>query len=75
MTRRIKMNSLPTNAQVQTWMGLARKQFVSAIVLLALLAAMAVALAGAAYYVREQAYGTDSSSLMAGIPRCPRGCI
>jgi hypothetical protein len=69
------MNTLPTNAQVQMWMGLTRQQLLVAIVLLALLAAMVIALLGAGYYVGEQAYSTDSSSLMAGGPRCPpRGC-
>jgi hypothetical protein len=52
------MNTLPMHAQVQTWMGLNRQQLLSAIVLLALLAALAIALMGAAYY----ASGTTASA-------------
>jgi hypothetical protein len=66
------MNALPTNAQVQMWMGLTRQQLLVAILLLALLAAMAIALLGAGYYVSEQGYSTESSSLLAGLRRnCP----
>ena len=69
------MNTLPTNVDAQTWLGLTRQQLLATIVLLALLAAMTIALLGAGYYAGEQAYSTDSSSLMAGGPRCPsRGC-
>jgi hypothetical protein len=67
------MNTLPTHAQVQTWMGLTRQQLLGTIVLLVLLAAMTIALLGAGYYASEQAYSTDRSSLLAGAPRCPSG--
>jgi hypothetical protein len=67
--KEIKMNMLPTNAQA--WMGLTRQQLVSAIVLLALLVAMAVAIVGASIYTGEQAYSTENSSLLAARPRCP----
>jgi hypothetical protein len=66
------MNSLPTTGQARTWMELSRRQLVSAIVLLALLATMAVALVGATIYVGEQTYSLDNSSLIAGGRRnCP----
>jgi hypothetical protein len=67
------MNTLPTNAQVQTGMGLTHQQL-GIIVLLALPAAMAVALVGATIYTGERAYSTENPSLIAGvIRRCP--CI
>jgi hypothetical protein len=66
------MNTLPTTAQVRTWMGLTRQQLLATLVLLALLAAMVIALLGAGYSIGEQAYSTDSSSLIAGVRRnCP----
>jgi hypothetical protein len=68
------MNSLSTTGQTETWMGLTRQQLQVTIVLLVLIAAMAIAMVGATIYVGEQAYSTDSSSLMAGMTRCPRGC-
>jgi hypothetical protein len=72
--RRSKMNSLSTTGQAETRMGLTREQLQVTIVLLVLIAAMAIAMVGATIYVTEQAYSTDSSSLMAGMTRCPRGC-
>jgi hypothetical protein len=72
LTRRDKMNSLPTTGQARTWTELNRRQLVSAIVLLALLATMTVALVGATIYVGERAYSSDNSSLIAGGRRnCP----
>jgi hypothetical protein len=55
-------------------MGLTRQQLLVTLALLVLLAAMLIVLLGAGYYVGEQAYTVDSSSLMAGMVRCPRGC-
>jgi hypothetical protein len=43
--------------------------------LLVLIAALAVALLGAAYYVSDTAYSAESFAPIAGAPRCPRGCI
>jgi hypothetical protein len=62
------MNMLPTNAQARV--GLTRQQLLATLVLLVLLAAMAIVLLGAGYYIGEQAYSTESSSLLA--VRCPR---
>jgi hypothetical protein len=54
-------------------MELTRQQLQVTVVLLVLIAAIAIALVGATIYVTEQAYSTDSSSLIAGMPRCPSG--
>jgi hypothetical protein len=61
------------HAQVQTWMGLNRQQLLSAIVLLALLAALAIALMGAAYYASGTTASAGSFAPIAGAPRCPPG--
>jgi hypothetical protein len=66
------MNALPTTGQARMWMELSRRRLVSAIVLLALLATMAVALVGVTIYVGEQTYSSDNTSLIAGGRRnCP----
>jgi hypothetical protein len=69
------MNTLPTNAQVQTGMGLGRQQLLATLVLLALLAVMVVVLLGAAYYTGSMTTpSAESFAPLAGATRCPNGC-
>jgi hypothetical protein len=63
------MKMLATIEQGRTCMGLTRQQLVSAIVLLALLVAIAVALVGATIYSGEQAFSIENASLIAGVRR------